>query len=332
MTSKSLFCLLATFLLTAVPLAGAQQTKKVARIAYLGAGSALNPGPDPGPDGLIRLGSLRRGLRELGYEEGKNIIIDYRTAAGRSDRIPGIVAELAQLKTAVIVWSAGQDEARKIKTIPIVYVATSDFVASGLVESLARPGGNITGITSLAPELGGKRLEILKETVPKLVRVAFLYNPATATSGIELEHVRGPAAGLGVTLRTVEARAPDEIDKAFATMIQQRAQGFATASGPVNNTNRMQITELAAKHRLPAVYHQSLFVEGGGLMSYGPNLADMYYRAATHVDKILKGTKPADIPVEQPMKFEFIVNLKAAKQIGLTIPPNVLVRADRVIR
>ena len=215
MKSKSLFWLLATVLLTTVSLASAQQTKKVARIAYLGAGSALNPGPDPGPDALVRLGSLRRGLRELGYEEGKNIIIEYRTAAGRPDRIPGIVAELARLKTAVIVWSAGQEEARQVKTIPIVYVATSDFVA---------------------------------------------------------------------------------------------------------------------KNRLPAMYSTKDFVEAGGLMSYGQDIIDNWRRAATFVDKILKGAKPSDLPVEQAMKFEFIVNLIAAKQIGLTIPPQVLARADRVIR
>jgi putative ABC transport system substrate-binding protein len=162
--------------------------------------------------------------------------------------------------------------------------------------------------------------------------VALLYDPASLSNAVELEHLRGPAAGLGVTLRTVEAKGPDDIQKAFATMVRERVEGLSTLSGPVNNTNRIRITEMAAKNKLPAIYHQSLFVEGGGLMSYGANLADMYRRAATFVDKILKGRKPADLPVEQPMKFDFIINLKAAKQIGLTIPPNVLARADKVIR
>jgi ABC-type uncharacterized transport system substrate-binding protein len=310
----------------------AQQAKKIPRIAYLGIGSSLNPGPQPTSDALVRLGGLRRGLQELGYEEGKNIIIEYRTAAGQRDRIPGIVAELARLKIDVIVWAAVQEEAKQVKAIPIIYVGTSDFVATGLVNSLARPGGNITGITSLAPELGGKRLELLKETIPKLSRVAFLFDPTGPSNLIELEQLRGPAGGLSVALRTVEARGPADIEKAFSTMIRERVDGFTTASGPVNNTNRIRITDLAAKNRLPAVYHQNLFVEGGGLMSYGANLVEMYRRAATYVDKILKGAKPADLPVEQPTKFEFIVNLKAAKQIGLTIPPNVLARADKVIK
>jgi ABC-type uncharacterized transport system substrate-binding protein len=310
----------------------AQQQKKIPRIALLGIGSALRPGPEPTGDALIRLGALRRGLREFGYEEGKNIVIEYRTAAGKRDRVAGLVAELVRLKTDVIVWGAGIEEARPIKTIPIVYVATTDIVATGLVESLARPGGNVTGLASLAPELGGKRLELLKETVPKLSRVAFLFNPTSSSNSVELEQLGRPAAALGVTLRAVEARGPDDIEKAFSTMIRERVEGFTTASGPANNASRERITERAAKNQLPAIYHQNLFVEGGGLMFYGPNLIDMYRRAAYFVDRILKGAKPADLPVEQPTKFEFIINLKAAKQIGLTIPPNVLARADKVIR
>ena len=310
----------------------AQQAKKIPRIAYLGIDSPQNPGPELTPEARVRLGGLRRGLRELGYEEGKNIIIEYRTAAGNRDRIPGIVSELVQLQTDVIVWSATQEDAKEIKAIPIVYVGTTDFVATGLVKSLARPGGNITGITSLAPELGGKRLELLKETVPKLSKVGLLFDPASSANAVELEHLRGPAPGLGITLRTIEVRGSADIEKAFATMIQERVAGLSTASGPVNNANRIRITELAAKHRLPAIYHQNLFVEGGGLMSYGANLPDMFRRAATHVDKILKGAKPADLPVEQPTKFELVINLKTAKQIGLTVPPNVLARADKVIR
>jgi putative tryptophan/tyrosine transport system substrate-binding protein len=332
MFGKLFVWLLTTVLLTTASPAEAQQAKKMPRIAYLGIGSPQNPGPEPTPDVLVRLGGLRRGLRDLGYEEGKNIIIEYRTAAGQRDRIPGIVAELVQLQTDVIVWSATQEDAKEIKAIPIVYVGTTDFVATGLVKSLARPGGNITGVTSLAPDLGGKRLELLKETVPKLSRVALLFDPASSANAIELEQLRGPAAGLGITLRTIEVRGSADVEKAFSTMLQERVAGLSTASGPANNTNRLRITELAAKKRLPAIYHHSVFVEGGGLMSYGAKLADMFRRAATHVDKILKGAKPADVPVEQPTKFEFVINLKTAKQIGLTIPPNVLARADRIIK
>jgi putative tryptophan/tyrosine transport system substrate-binding protein len=302
----------------------AQQPTKIPQIGYL-EGGLLSAHTS-------RMEAFRQGLRELGYEEGKNIVIEYRTAAGKRERIPELVAELARLKTDVIIWAAGQEEARQIKTMPVVYVSTSDFVATGLVESLARPGGNITGVTSLAPELSGKRLELLKETVPKLSKVGILFDPGNASNAVELEQLRGAAAGLGVTLRAVEVRGPHDIEKAFARMIRERVDGFSTASGGANNTNRIRITESATKNRLPAVYHQSLFVEGGGLMSYGANLADMYRRAATYVDKILKGRKPADLPVEQPTKFDFVINLKAAKQIGLTIPPNVLVRADRVIK
>src|SRR5262245_24237980 len=196
--NKKLVWSLALLLIVSAPFAEAQQPKKIHRVAYLGIGSSLNPGGQPTGDAFIRLGGLRRGLRELGYEEGKNIIIEYRAAAGKRERIPELVAELVRLKTDVIIWAAGQEEAKQVKTIPIVYVSTSDFVATGLVESLARPGGNITGITSLAPELSGKRLELLKETVPKLSKVAILFDPINASNAVELEQLRGPAAGLGV--------------------------------------------------------------------------------------------------------------------------------------
>ena len=299
----------------------AQQRGKIARIGYAGAGYRS-----------VRIEALRQGLRELGWVEGKNIVIEERYLEGKLERSSDVAAELVRLKLDVIVWSAGNPGLKEIKTIPVVYVATSDLLSSGLVESLARPGGNITGLTSLAPELGGKRLELLKETVPKLSRVAFLFNPNTPSNVVELEELRRVAPAMRVTLRAVEARAADEIEPAFSTMIRERVEGLSTASGPANNTNRTRIVELAAKRRLTAVYHESQFVDDGGLMSYGTNVAGMFRRAATYVDKILKGRTPADLPVEQPMKFEFIVNLKAAKQIGLTIPPNVLVRADRVIR
>jgi putative ABC transport system substrate-binding protein len=301
-------------------LAEAQQPK-LPRIGYAGAG---------GPS--VRIEALRQGLRELGWIEGKNIIIEQRYLEGKLDRSSKIAAEMVQLKLDVIVWSAGNAGAREITTIPVVYVATSELISTGLVKSLARPGGNITGINSLAPELGGKRLELLKETMPKLSRVAFLFNPDSSSNIVELEELRRAAPELHITLQTVEARGAADIEPAFSTMIHERAEALSTASGPANNTNRARIVQIASKKKLPAIYHDSQFVSDGGLMSYGPNTLAMFRRAATYVDKILKGAKPADLPVEQPTKFEFIINLKTAKQIGLTIPPNVLARADRVIR
>jgi putative ABC transport system substrate-binding protein len=297
------------------------QQPKIARIGYAGAGAPS-----------VRVEALRQGLRELGWVEGKNIVIEQRYLEGRLERSAKVAAEMVRLKLDVIVWSAGNQGAREIKTIPVVYVATTDLVASGLVKSLARPGGNITGINPLASELGGKRLELLKEAMPKLSRVAFLFNPDTASNKVELEELRRAAPALHLTLQTVEARRAADIEPAFSTMLRERVEAFSTASRPANNTNRARIVELASKRTLPAIYHDSQFVEAGGVMSYGPNIAGMFQRAPTYVDKTLKGAKPADLPVEQPTKFEFVINLKAAKQIGLTIPPNVLARADRVIR
>jgi ABC-type uncharacterized transport system substrate-binding protein len=239
---------------------------------------------------------------------------------------------LAGLMSMFWFGAAGWKRRSRSRLFRFVFVGTSDPVSAGVVESLARPGGNITGLTSLAPDLVGKRLQLLKETIPKLSRVAFLYNPASAANAVEIDQLRGPAAGLRVTLRAVEAQSPDDIEPAFSTMIRERIGGLLTASGAINNTNRIRIVEMAAKNRLPGIYHESQFVEDGGVMSYGPNLAGMFRRAAYFVDRILKGAKPADLPVEQPTKFEFIINLKTAKQIGLTIPPNVLARADKVIR
>ncbi|HEV8725399.1 MAG TPA: ABC transporter substrate-binding protein [Candidatus Binatia bacterium] len=308
-------------LLGYVGIAGAQQPKKVPRIGFVSSGSAS-----------VRIDALRQGLREFGWIEGTNIVIERRQAEGKSGRVPALAAELVRLKVDVLVLSGGVAAAEQIKTMPIVFVATADLVSTGLVQSLARPGGNVTGLTSLAPELGGKRLELLKEAVPKLSRVAFLFNPDEPSNVVELEQLRGAAAALEITLRAVEARSRDDIERAFVMMTRERVEGLSTASGAVNNTNRRRIVELVVKKRLPAVYHESQFVDDGGLMSYGANLAGMFRRAAYFVDKILKGAKPADLPVEQPTKFEFIINLKTAKQIGLTIPPNVLARADRIIR
>jgi putative ABC transport system substrate-binding protein len=305
--------------------AEAQHAKKVARIGLVTQGS--------GTDSVsYRADALWLGLRELGWIEGKNITIEHRRTGGKSDRALTLAAELVRLNVDVIVWSGGVQGAKQIKTIPVVYVATGDLVSTGLVESLARPGGNITGLSSLSRELSGKRLELLKEAFSRVSKVAYLFNPAEPAIAAELEQLRAPAAALGLTLRPVEARGPDQIGPAFATMIRERAEGLSTAAGAVNNTNRPRIVELAARNKLPAIYHTSQFVDGGGLMSYGPNLADMFHRSATYVDKILKGTKPAELPVEQPTKFEFIINLKAAKQIGIAIPPNVLARADRIIK
>ena len=301
--------------------AEAQQERKMRRIGYAGAGS-----PSP------RVESLRQGLRELGWVEGENIVIEQRYLEGKLEQSAKVAAEMLRLNLDVIVWSAGNEGLKQIKTIPVVYVATTDLVSSGLVQSLARPGGNITGINSLAPELGGKRLELLKETMPKLSRVAFLFNPDTSSNINELEELRRVAPALHITLRTVEARGAADIEPAFSTIIRERAEALSTAAGPANNTNRARIVEIATKKRLPAIYHDSQFVAYGGLMSYGPNVAAMFRRAATSVDKILKGAKPADLPIEQPTTFELVINLKTAKQIGLTIPPTVLSRADRVIR
>jgi putative ABC transport system substrate-binding protein len=306
-------------------IAEAQQPKKVPRLGRLSAGFPSTAGRDE---------ALKQGLRDLGYIEGKNIFIETRYAEGKRDRYLTLATELVRLKIDVLVAASGPaGAARQVSsTLPIVVVGTTDPLAAGLVESLARPGGNVTGLTSLAPELAGKRLELLKETVPKLSRVAFLYNPADSSNVVELEQLRGPAAALGVTVRVVEARGPDEIEQAFSVIIRERPEGLSTASGGVNNNNQRRIVDLAAKSKLPAIYHLSEFVDSGGLMSYGPNLGDMYRRAAYFVDRILKGARPADLPVEQPTKFELLINFKTAKALGLTIPPVVLMRAERVIK
>jgi putative ABC transport system substrate-binding protein len=302
----------------------AQQPKKIPRLVLVSQG--------PAGQTSLRLIALRDGLRELGWIDGKNIAIERRSAESKSDRARAIADEMVRLGVDVVVWSGGVEAAKQIKTVPIVFVGTSDPVSTGLVESLARPGGNVTGLTSLAPDLAGKRLELLKETIPKLSRVAFLFDPANTSNVMEIEQLRGPAVSLKVELRPVEARTRDDIEPAFVTMSREGVGALVTASGAINNTNRKRIVEIAVKNRLPGAYHESQFVDDGGLLSYGPNLAGMFRRAAYFVDRILKGAKPADLPVEQPTKFELVINLKTAKQIGLTIPPNALARADRVIR
>jgi putative ABC transport system substrate-binding protein len=282
-----------------------------------------------------RTEALRQGLRDLGYVEEKNIIIDYRYAEGKSDSLPQLAAELVGLKVNIIVTSAtGPIRAAKeaSKTIPIVFSATADPVEDGVVSSLAKPGGNITGLSLLAPELNGKRLELLKEAFPNVSRVAFLWYVSRLLGDRRFREAEAVAKKLGLRLQSIGVKSADDFESAFAAAMSGGAQALATTPAPLLATHRERIVGIAAKNRLPAMYVSPEWVEGGGLMSYGPDILDNWRRTANYVDKILKGAKPADLPVEQPIKFEFIVNLKAAKQIGLTIPPNVLARADRVIR
>ena len=328
MKAKILVYALPALILATIHLAEAQQPKKVPRIGFLYAGS---------PSGqLARAQAFLQGLRELGYVEGKNIVIEYRYAEGKYDRLPGLVAELVHLKVDVIVTGGGpatRSAKEATKTIPIVMAQDDDPVASGFVASLARPGGNITGLATLAPEISGKQLELLKEVVPRLSRVAVFGNSTRPGNVQALKEVELAAGALGLKLQYLDILSPKDIETAFRTAVKGRADAILMmGSGPVLNPHQKEITELVVKNRLPVIYRSRDPVEAGGLMSYGVNLNDLDRRAATYVDKILKGRKPAELPVEQPTKFEFIINLKAAKQIGLTIPPNVLVRADRVIR
>jgi putative ABC transport system substrate-binding protein len=318
--------MVAIFLTTVSP-AGAQQPKKIPRIGILSA--AVPPG-NP-----ARREAFRQGLRELGYVEGKNIIIEYRFAEGKLDRLPALAAELVRLKVDVII-TTGPTVTRAAKeatsTIPIVMAQDPDPVGNGFVASLARPGGNITGLATLRPELSGKRLELLKETVPKLSRLAVLGTSTMPGNAQALSETELAAGAFGVKLQYLDVLGPKDIETAFREASKGRADAVLAVAGSVLLSQRTQIADLAVKSRLPAIYYDPQFVEAGGLMTYGVSFTDLDRRAATYVDKILKGRKPADLPVEQPMKFEFIINLKAAKQIGLTIPPNVLVRADKVIR
>ena len=288
------------------------------------------------PDGIsVRIEAFRQGLRELGYSEGKNIVIQYRYADLKSDRLSALAAELVRLKVDIIT-TAGPPATRAAKeatsTIPIVMAADTDPVASGFVASLARPGGNITGLSTLAPEISGKQLELLKEVVPRLSRVAVFGTSTRPGTAQSLKETELAAGALRVQLQYLDVLDSKDIETAFRGASKGRAEAVLVLAGPVLFSQRTQLADLAVKSRLPAIYSNSQHVVDGGLMTYGPSLPDLDRRAATYVDKILKGRKPADLPVEQPMKFEFIINLKAAKQIGLTIPPNVLVRADKVIR
>jgi putative ABC transport system substrate-binding protein len=274
-------------------------------------------------------------LRELGYVEGQNISIEVRYAQGKLDQLPDLVGELVRLKVDVIVVggsTATRAAKNATKLIPIVMAHGSDPVALGYVTSLARPGRNITGLTHLAPELGGKRLELLKDMIAQLTRVAVLTDPGTGGHGPQIKELEVAAPALGLQLRPVEVRAPNELESAFSAMTAGRAGAFIGLQLPTLDRLRERIVDLAAKNRIPAMYPNSEYVDAGGLMSYAADIVAMFRRSASYVDKILKGTNPADLPVEQPTKFELVINLKAAKQIGLTIPPNVLARADRVMR
>jgi putative ABC transport system substrate-binding protein len=317
-----------TVFLLVVPLdAEAQAPAKVPRIGFLLA--------RPPTDNPYFIESFRQGLRELGYVEGQNIAIEYRFAEGRPERLSALTAELVRLKADIIVTGgppAPEAAKQATSTIPIVFAVAGDPVGEGLVASLARPGGNITGLASISGEVVGKQLELLKEVVPKVSRVAVVQNPSNDTHPHMLRQAEGAARALGVQLHIVQAHTPPEIDAAFTAMRSQRAGGVLVLRDPLFLTQRSQIAALAAKSRLPAVYGFREEAEAGGLMAYGASVPYMYRRAATYVDKILKGAKPAELPVEQPTKFEVVINLKTAKALGLTIPPSLLQRADELIQ
>jgi putative tryptophan/tyrosine transport system substrate-binding protein len=300
--------------------AGAQQADKVARIGVLAvSAAAFSP----------RIEAFRRGLREHGYVEGKNIVFEYRYAEGKLDRLPDLAVELVALKVDVIVTASPPSvraAKRATSTIPIVFAAVGDPVATGLVKSLARPGGNVTGLSILGPELDGKRLELLKEAVTKTSRVAVLFGPESPRKELEIA-----AQALGIQLVLLPVRELGDFEPAFETARKESVHALLTSPSPLLNTVRERIVELAAKNRLPAMYGSSEFVEAGGLMSYAPSYVYLFRRAAIYVDKILRGAKPADLPVEQATKFELVINLKTAKALGLTIPPSLLARADQVI-
>jgi putative tryptophan/tyrosine transport system substrate-binding protein len=328
MNNKKVVCLaLSVTLLTLSCPAYAQQPKKVPRIGFL---SSLSPAVVSD-----RLEAFRQGLRELGYVEGKNIVIEWRFAEGKLDRLPTLAAELVGLKVDVIVTSglgSTRPANEATNTIPIVMTNDPDPVRDGFVASLARPGRNITGLSTLSAELSGKRLELLKEVLPKASRVAVLGTSTNASTAQALREMELAAGALAVKLQDLDVLDPKDIETAFRAASKGRADAVLLLGGPVLASQRTQFADLAVKSRLPAIYWRSDIVEAGGLMSYAVNFTDLDRRAATYVDKILKGRKPADLPAEQPKKFELIINLKAAKQIGLTIPPNLLARADKVIK
>ena len=327
MILKLFACAVCTLLFALCVSAHAQQPKKVPRIGFL-SGVFSSASPD-------RRMAFQHGLRELGYVEGKNILIEYRYAEGKIDRLQTLAAELVRLKVDVIV-SAGPAVTRVLKqattTVPIVMASDDDPVGSGFVASLARPGGNITGLATFGPEISAKQLQLLKDIVPKLSRVGVVGDVIRPGTAQALNEISVAADGVGVQLQYLEVRGPKDIETAFRTAGKERAEAVLVQRSVALFSQRRQLADLAAKSRLPAMYGSTEYVEDGGLICYAVSIPDQFRRAATYVDKILKGAKPADLPIEQPKKFELIINLKAAKQIGLTIPPNVLARADRVIR
>jgi putative tryptophan/tyrosine transport system substrate-binding protein len=305
--------------------AEAQQPKQVPRIGFLTTGGTENPST------LY----FRQGLRELGYVEGKNVLIEYRYAEGGSQQLSELAEELVRLKVDVIVTSATEPSLsaqRATKTIPIVMGGGSDPVGAGLVASLARPGGNITGVTTISSDLGGKRLELLKESFPKISPVAVLWIPTATGNKQQMKEIEAAADSLRLRLQPAAVQGPNDFESAFSAITRGGASSLIVLSSPLFATHRARIADLATKSRLPAIYPLSDYADAGGLMSYGPNLSEQYRRVVVYVDKILKGAKPADLPVERPMKFELVINLKTAKQIGLTISPNVLARADKVLK
>ena len=327
MNKKIFVFVLATLILASTHPAEAQQPKKAPRIGFL---IGVSPSAF-----AARTEAFRQGLRELGYVEGKNMVIEWRYAEGKLDRLPALAAELVRLKVDVIV-TAAPSSTRAAKeatsTIPIVMAYDSDPVGNGFVASLARPGGHITGLSSLAPEISGKQLELLKEIVPRLSRVAVLGNSTNPGNAQALKEIELAAGVFGVKLQYLDVLDSKDIETAFRAASKGRAEAVLVLQNLVLTSHRYQLVELAVKSRLPAIYDRREFVEDGGLMTYSVSSTDLFRRAATYVDKILKGAKPADLPVEQPIKFELVINLKAAKQIGLTIPPWVLMRADKVIK
>jgi len=314
--------------LLAAPLtADAQPAAKVPRIGFLGNSTAALEANLVGP--------FREGLRELGYVEGRNILIEYRWAEGKNERLPALIAELIALKVDVIV-TAGTPAALAVKkattSIPLVMAAVGDPVGVGLVASLARPGGNVTGLSAIAPELEGKRLELLREVVPRLSHIAVLWNPDNPFQPGSLKEARAAAQVLGIKVQLLGVRTAEDFPAAFAAILKERPDALLVLADRIFLHNRARIVDFEAKRRLPGMYPYRELVEAGGLMSFGPSYADMHRRAATYVDKILKGAKPADLPVEQPTKFDLVINLKTAKALGLTIPPSLLGRADEVIQ
>jgi putative tryptophan/tyrosine transport system substrate-binding protein len=324
MNKKILVSILAVVILAFVQAAEAQPAKKVPRIGILFIGSRNQP----------HIESFKQGLRERGYTEGKNIAFEYRYAEGRQDQLPELAAELVQLKVDVIVVTAdisAEAAMQATKTIPIV-VTTGDPVAWGLAESLAKPGGNVTGLSAVIADLSGKRVEILRETLPKMTRLATLWDPSVRIAGPVFKETSLAAQALSLQLHSFEVKTAQDIENAFADIPKVRPNALLVILSPLVTLYSKRIVELALKQKLPGIYPTRQFVEEGGLMAYGPLIGDLYRRAATYVDKILKGTKPADLPVEQPTKFELVINLKTAKALNLTIPQSVLYRADKVIK